>query len=60
MSKRLKLSTTITQFDALHAALDKVRATSTTVKVDREHLANLLRDHSSLMALHQGKTEETE
>jgi hypothetical protein len=37
------------QFDALHEALDKVRSTSTTVKVDKAALSALLMDHANLL-----------
>lgn len=44
----LTLSTTLEQFDGLHAAHAKVRATSKTVTVDRQALINLLMDHAQL------------
>ena len=39
------------QFHDIHQSLDKVRATSTTVKVDRAALAALLMDHSKLITI---------
>lgn len=40
------------QFEALHDALDRVRSTSTTVRVDKQALINLLIDHGELHRLH--------
>ena len=37
-------------FEALHGALERLRATSKTVTVDRDALATLLRDHGTLIA----------
>lgn len=39
------------QFEGIHSDLDKVRSTSTTVKVSRDALANLLIDHAKLIRL---------
>lgn len=38
------------QFESLHRAIDKTRSTSTTVRVDKQALINLLIDHSQLHA----------
>lgn len=46
----MKLVTTLPQFEALHEAVDKTRASRRVVKVDREALAALLRDHSEMAA----------
>jgi hypothetical protein len=46
---RTKLECSDEQFDGLHEALDKVRSTSTTVKVDKEALGALLRDQVRLL-----------
>ncbi len=45
---KIKLVTTDSQFDGLHEALNTVRRTSSTVKVDKESLRNLLMDHAEL------------
>lgn len=50
---RPRLGLTPGQFDALHAALDKVRSTSRTVTVDKEALAALLRDYAALLERHR-------
>jgi hypothetical protein len=47
---KLKLTCTQRQFDDLHQAIDKVKRTSTTVKVDKQALINLLIDHGKLVA----------
>lgn len=44
----MKHTTTMEQFEALHEAIEKVRSTSKTVKVDKEALLNLLMDHSDM------------
>lgn len=48
MTKPQKLTLTQAQFEALHLALDGTRSTSTTVRVDREALKNILHDHSKM------------
>ena len=45
-----KLKMTQEQFDAMHAALDKVRSTSKTVTVDKASLAAILRDYVEMLA----------
>lgn len=42
---------TQSQFEDLHAELDKVRSTSETVKVNKQALKNLLLDHAELHAI---------
>ena len=37
------------QFENLHESLDKVKSTSTTVKVSKDALRNLLMDHAMLI-----------
>jgi hypothetical protein len=54
----MKLELPQADFEAIHAAIDKTRRGSETVKVSRSALATLLRDHSNLIALHQGKVED--
>lgn len=44
----MKLRTTDTQLHDLKTTLDGVRDSSTTVKVDKEALRNLLNDHYEL------------
>lgn len=44
----MQYETTLDQFEGLHNALAKVRKNSTTVKVDRQALINILMDHSEL------------
>lgn len=39
----------LSAFEALHAALDKVRSTSRTVTVDKDALRLLLADHSACL-----------
>jgi hypothetical protein len=58
MSGRVKLSTTIGQFEALHEALDRLRKGSSSVKVDASALRNLLTDFSKLNAALRGEIEE--
>jgi hypothetical protein len=50
MSKTIKLLTSIASQDALHIAEQGVKRSSTTVKVDRQQLINLLIDHGVLCA----------
>jgi hypothetical protein len=53
MSKPLQLACSKSQWDDLHADLDRVRSTSATVKVSKAALAALLKDHShAIAALH--------
>ena len=47
---KLKLTCSQKQFDDLNVAIDKVKRTSTTVKVDKQALVNLLIDHCKLVA----------
>jgi Cu/Ag efflux protein CusF len=49
MPDTIALRTTLTQFDGLHKATDKVRSTSKTVTVDKDALANLLMDHPTMV-----------
>jgi hypothetical protein len=37
------------QFEDLHQSVDKTRSTSTTVRVNKQALVNLLMDHSDLL-----------
>ena len=61
MSKdKQKLTCNHTQFNGLHAAFDGLRKKSTEVTVDKEALWNLLQDHAVLMAIHEGKVQDTE
>lgn len=46
MKQELRCKATIADFDHLHYAIDKLRANSKTVKVDRDVLERVLRDHS--------------
>lgn len=46
-----KSTCTQEQFEAIVSALDKTRASSDTVKVPREALAHLLRDHGDLHSI---------
>jgi hypothetical protein len=55
-----QLELTQDQFEGLHDDLDKVRRTSRTVKVDKDALSALLRDHSRLLYLQRGEYEEAE
>jgi hypothetical protein len=48
MSKKVKLLTSIAAQDALHIAEQAVKRSSTTVKVDRKQLINILIDHGVL------------
>jgi hypothetical protein len=50
MSKKIKLLTSIASQDALHLAEQAVKRSSTTVKVDRQALINILIDHGVLCA----------
>jgi hypothetical protein len=50
MSKKIKLLTGVESQDALHLAEQAVKRSSTTVKVDRQQLINLLIDHGVLCA----------
>lgn len=45
----LKLQCSNDDFDALHEALDRVRSSSQTVKVDKGALRRLLNDHAALI-----------
>jgi len=58
MSSRYKLTLKDTQLNALHAAHDATRESSTTVKVDKAALWALLTDHAKLVDLNKGKVEE--
>ena len=49
MSKLPQLACSDEQYHNIHVAVDKTRSTSTTVKVDRDALAALLRDHAKLI-----------
>lgn len=42
------------QFEELHRDLDKVRSTSSTVKINKEALRNLLLDHADYAAKTKG------
>jgi hypothetical protein len=48
MTRKIKLLTSIASQDALHLAEQAVKRSSTTVKVDRQQLINLLIDHGVL------------
>ena len=50
MSKKIRLLTSIASQDALHLAEQGVKRASTTVKVGRQQLINLLIDHGVLCA----------
>jgi hypothetical protein len=49
VSKEMSFECTMDQFNGIHKALDKVRATSRTVTVDRDALTRLLIDHGKLL-----------
>jgi hypothetical protein len=55
--KKLKLDLTLPAFEGLHTALDKAKR-GKSVKVDKEALAVLLRDHSRVVAALNGRVEE--
>jgi hypothetical protein len=44
--KKIVLYTTVSDFELLHAAIDKHRANAKEIKVPRQVLMNLLMDHS--------------
>jgi hypothetical protein len=46
-----ELKCTQAAFEGIHADLDRVRSTSTTVKVDKAALAALLMDHAKLISI---------
>lgn len=48
---RVDIRTTDDQFHSVHTALDKVRSTSKSVRVDKQALINLLLDYSELISL---------
>jgi capsule polysaccharide export protein KpsE/RkpR len=50
MSKKIRLLTSSASQDALHLAEQAVKRSSSTVKVDRQQLINLLIDHGVLCA----------
>lgn len=50
MKQDLPCKATIADFDSLHNTLDKLRANSKTVKVDRGALMRVLMDHSDYYA----------
>lgn len=46
-----RLSLSDDEFHELHAALDKTRESSTTVKASKQALQNLLQDHAALLRI---------
>jgi len=52
------LKTTADQLHALLAAHDKVQRTSTTVKVDKQALINVLMDHHKMFGLCKDRVKE--
>ena len=55
--KKLTLELTLDAFEELHAVLATARRTTKSVRVDRDALDTLLRDHSRLLKLHEGRVE---
>lgn len=55
MPRSFTFDCTQAQFEAIHAALSKLRKGSKTATVDRAALEALLRDHSRLIALHKAE-----
>lgn len=53
MSKAWQFECSLDQFQLLHRAIDATRATSTTVRVPKDALEALLRDHGRLIAHHK-------
>ena len=58
--KRLTLTLSQSDFEALHLALDRARKGTTSVKVSRAALSALLADHSKLIRLHEGRLDNVE
>ena len=56
--RKLKLTTTTDQVDALHSVVHKTERQTTTVKVDKAALTALLLDHTRLLQWHRGEFEE--
>lgn len=54
MAKHEQLELTDAEFTELHRAVDKVRASSATVTVNKALFLKLLRDHSRLNDLERG------
>lgn len=54
---RLALYTTAAQYDGLWRALERVR-TNPYIRVEREALSALLKDHARLIAHHRGEITE--
>jgi hypothetical protein len=48
--KSRELETTQDEFEGLHAALDSVRESTSTVKVNKEALRKILRDYGCMVA----------
>ncbi|HEX6960197.1 MAG TPA: hypothetical protein VF194_19610 [Ferrovibrio sp.] len=55
---KLQLETTSHEFHDAHLALDKCRRSSESVKVSRQTLGRLLRDHSKMVSRLQGDVTE--
>jgi hypothetical protein len=55
---KLKLRTTLPQFEALHAAADKARKPTSKVSIEAAALSALLADHSRLNAALRGEIQE--
>jgi hypothetical protein len=52
------LHTTTSQLESLLAAHDKTQRTSTTVKVDKQALINVLMDHHKMFSLCKDRVKE--
>ena len=58
MKAKLKLAATQADFEGLHQAADRARKGTTVVKVSRAALSALLRDHSKLLRMFEGKIDD--
>lgn len=58
MKEAAKLTCSQSEFEGIHAALDKTRRTSETVKVNRQALTHLLMDYSRLLHIRRGEYQE--
>lgn len=60
MLARIKLHCSQEQFEDLHEDLDKVRSTSSSVKVSKDALRALLMDHAALLQRYEGRDEDVQ
>lgn len=58
MKAKLKLALGQSGFEELHQAVDRARKGTTAVKVSRAALSALLRDHSKLLRMFEGKIDD--